>query len=87
MASKKPILPRKKLNGLAQFIQMMRSVDPQFRAKLFADLQAKAPHLVTLAELSLFMFEDIVRLDDRSMQAALSKVETPKVGPCLETGE
>jgi len=72
---KKPILPRKKINGLAQFVATVREMDPKFRKELLAKLSEKAPHLVRLSELTHFIFDDIQRLEKKSIQKVLSVVD------------
>lgn len=72
---KKPILQRKKLNGSAIFVEIMRALDPAFRSQILKRLESANPLLARLGEACLFMFDDLARLDDRSMQIALRVVD------------
>ncbi len=64
----------KQFNGYAFFVAVMRELDPNFRRKLLAKIQEKSPLLVRLVDEFEFIFNDIVRLDDRSIQIILREI-------------
>ena len=69
----------KKIGGIGKFIAIIRSLDPVLRQKISASLAKTNPIYARLIERSLFLFEDLARLDDKSLQILISKVEEEKL--------
>lgn len=60
--------PTKKINGLAVLVALFRSVDPVFRKSLLDKFTKVSPLFAKLVERHEFLFDELVRLDDRSLQ-------------------
>ena len=64
----------KKFNGPALIVGMFRELDPGFRRQLYKNLQEADPLLAKLVDETEFLFQDLIRLDDPSLQALLTQV-------------
>lgn len=58
-------------NGHALIAAVFRELDPAFRQTLLLKLRASSPILARFVERSYFIFDDIVRLDSRSIDFVL----------------
>lgn len=59
--------------GLAE---LMRSLPKDMRKELFERLTIEDPELVEEIRLKLYVFDDLLRIDDRDMQKVLGEIET-----------
>lgn len=64
----------KQFNGPAILVAMFRELGPVFRAKLIAKLRTAAPMFARLVDEFEFIFADLDRLDNKSLQMLLRVV-------------
>ena len=69
----------KKINGLASFMAILGAVDPRTRQKWLEDVREKAAWLGKLYDKFSFQFEDLARLDDRSLQKLIVAIDEKKL--------
>ena len=66
---------RKKINGLAAFVGLLTAVDPVTRKKWLEAVREKQPWLSRIYDKFSFQFDDLVRLDDRSIQKLFASID------------
>lgn len=67
------------INGYAKLVAMLREADPAFRKELLKKVVTFSPMIAKLSEQSLFIYSDLIRLDEQSMQAFLRQVPQPEL--------
>lgn len=70
----KILKPQKSFNGPALLAGMFRELDPHFRKQLYRKLEKHSPLLVAFLQKTEFLFQDLVRLENRSIQALLVRI-------------
>ena len=65
--------------------EIMNVADPALEGRVFEQLDAYAPEVADTIRGLMFTFEDVVRLDDRSMQAVLKEVGRDELLLALKT--
>lgn len=69
--------------GIQQLAQMLNSVSRDTERSVLSQLEAQDPVLASDVRDLMFVFEDLVHLDDRSLQAVLRDSGTPTIGMAL----
>ncbi|MEW5884570.1 MAG: flagellar motor switch protein FliG [Armatimonadota bacterium] len=76
------------VGGVKSLVDLLNHVDRQTERKIIESLQETNPDLATEVMNMLFVFEDIVTLDDRAVQQILREVEMKELATALKgTGE
>lgn len=65
--------PTRTFNGLALLVAMFRELDPPTRRILAASLGSVSPMLLRLVDYCDFIYSDLTRLDERSLQRLMVK--------------
>jgi len=65
--------------------EMMNVADPALEARVLAQLDAQVPEVAEMIRSLMLTFEDLVRLDDRAMQALLKEVARDDLMLALRT--
>lgn len=66
-------------NLLDQLAEMVRALPKDVRRSMVTQLKEQAPELSEQLQSKLYRFEDIMRLNDRSVQAVMSKVQSDQL--------
>ncbi len=70
----------KKLGGIGFAVSILRALPPSaFKKKLLGSLEKVAPAIAGLFESSFFLFEDLKRLDSKSLLSALKIIPEEKL--------
>jgi flagellar motor switch protein FliG len=64
-------------SGLSSVVEILNNVDQATERRILSDLEAVDPELADRIREQMFVFEDVLRLDDRTLQRVLRQV-TPK---------
>jgi flagellar motor switch protein FliG len=72
------------VGGLDPLVDIINRSDRATERMILEGLQAKNPELAEQIRAKMFMFEDIVTLDDRGIQQVLRQVETPDLATALK---
>lgn len=75
------------LGGLKYAAELINRVDRKHEKRILEDIKAIEPSVCEKIEEHLFVFEDIVRLDDRTLQAILKEVTTEVLVVALRATE
>ncbi|HDJ30525.1 MAG TPA: flagellar motor switch protein FliG [bacterium] len=62
--------------GLNRVLEIVKKMDKNTIETILSDLQELDPNLANKIESQLFTFEDLIHLDDRSVQALLREIDT-----------
>ncbi len=71
-------------NTFSFLLDIMTNSDRQTQQSLLDDLRERAPELAARIEQSLFTFEDLLKLPDRTLQTVLRAVETQTLALALK---
>ncbi|MDL2293598.1 flagellar motor switch protein FliG [Ruminococcaceae bacterium OttesenSCG-928-D13] len=74
------------LGGVSYVAEIMNTVDRSTEKKIFDELGVKDPELADNIRKLMFIFEDIVYLDDISIQRFLREVDTKDLAVALKAG-
>jgi flagellar motor switch protein FliG len=74
------------LGGVPYVAEIMNAVDRSTEKKIFDELGVKDPELADNIRKLMFVFEDIVYLDDISIQRFLREVDTKDLAVALKAG-
>jgi flagellar motor switch protein FliG len=72
------------VGGLEPLVEIINRSDRATERMILEGLQNKNPELAEQIRAKMFMFEDIVTLDDRGIQQVLRQVETPDLATALK---
>ena len=72
------------VGGLDPLVEIINRSDRATERMILEGLQGKNPELAEQIRAKMFMFEDIVTLDDRGIQQVLRQVETPDLATALK---
>lgn len=72
------------VGGLDPLVEIINRSDRATERMILEGLQNKNPELAEQIRAKMFMFEDIVTLDDRGIQQVLRQVETPDLATALK---
>ena len=75
------------LGGLKYAAELLNRVDRKHEKRILEDIKAIEPSVFEKIEEQLFVFEDIVRVDDRTLQAILKEVTTEVLVVALRATE
>ncbi|MBI4595140.1 MAG: flagellar motor switch protein FliG [Candidatus Tectomicrobia bacterium] len=75
----------RKIGGPKQVAEMLNLVDKTTEEIIFKGLEESAPELANNIRQLMFVFEDLVKIDDRSMQVLLREVNTQELVLALKT--
>ena len=64
-----------RLNGLAQAMALLKSLEPKKRHKVLTELRAKSPHIALLYDQCEFLYQDLIHFDDPSLQKLLTTIK------------
>ncbi|MDR2006594.1 MAG: flagellar motor switch protein FliG [Acidaminococcales bacterium] len=70
--------------GLESVVELINRVDRTTERTILENLEVQDPELAEEIKKRMFVFEDIVMLDDRSLQMVLREVETKDLGLALK---
>ncbi|MBF0101754.1 MAG: flagellar motor switch protein FliG [Desulfobacterales bacterium] len=74
-----------KVGGLQVLVDIMNSVDKATEEVVMEFIGNENPDMATDIRSMMFVFEDLIRVDDRGMREILKKVETPQLTLALKT--
>ena len=72
------------VGGLEPLVEIINRSDRATERMILEGLQGKNPELAEQIRAKMFMFEDIVTLEDRAIQQILRQVETPDLATALK---
>lgn len=75
----------KDLGGAASIASILNEVDRETEESVLSTIEEEKPELAEEIRQHMFLFEDLVRLDDRGMREILKGVETAQLGLALKT--
>ncbi|MEI7035941.1 flagellar motor switch protein FliG [Fulvimonas yonginensis] len=75
------------VGGLKAAANILNAMETSREAELMAAIRSQDPNLSTKIEDLMFVFDDLVELDDRSMQALLREVPSPRLIVALKGAE
>lgn len=70
--------------GVTSVVQILNNVDRSTEKSILENLEKEDPDLVAEIKNMMFVFEDIVQLDDRSIQQILREVDTKELSLALK---
>ena len=70
--------------GLETVVELINRVDRTTERTIIENLEVQDPELAEEIKKRMFVFEDIIMLDDRSLQMVLREVETKDIGLALK---
>ncbi len=71
--------------GISKVVEIAKSLDFKTLESILNELQAIDPDLASVIEQQLFTFEDLGKLDDRSIQILLREIDTKDLALALKT--
>ena len=72
------------IGGVKAVAEMLNSVDRGAEKNILGNLERENPELATEIKNLMFVFEDVMLLDDRSMQRVLKEVDTKELAMALK---
>ena len=72
------------IGGVKAVAEMLNSVDRTAEKNILGNLERENPELATEIKNLMFVFEDVLLLDDRSMQRVMKEVDTKELGMSLK---
>jgi flagellar motor switch protein FliG len=72
------------IGGVKAVAEMLNSVDRGAEKNILGNLERENPELATEIKNLMFVFEDVMLLDDRSMQRVLKEVDTKELSMALK---
>ncbi|MFW6255014.1 MAG: flagellar motor switch protein FliG, partial [Chitinivibrionales bacterium] len=72
------------IGGVKSVAEMLNSVDRGAEKNILGNLERENPELATEIKNLMFVFEDVMLLDDRSMQRVLKEVDTKELSMALK---
>lgn len=72
------------IGGVKAVAEMLNSVDRGAEKNILGNLERENPELATEIKNLMFVFEDVMLLDDRSMQRVLKEVDTKELSVALK---
>jgi flagellar motor switch protein FliG len=72
------------VGGLQPLVDIINRADRTTERLILEALEARSPEIAEEIRRRMFMFEDVVHLDDRSVQLVLRQVETPDLATALK---
>lgn len=76
-----------KLGGVEPIADMMNLVDKNSEKKIMSSIEEKDPDLAEEIRRLMFVFEDIVNVDDRGIQSLLKEVDNQTIVVALKTAD
>ncbi|MBD3321485.1 MAG: flagellar motor switch protein FliG [Chitinivibrionales bacterium] len=73
-----------RVGGVKAVAEMLNSVDRGAEKNILGNLERENPELATEIKNLMFVFEDVMLLDDRSMQRVLKEVDTKELSMALK---
>jgi flagellar motor switch protein FliG len=73
-----------KTSGIDQLAQILNYSDQMIAEQILSDIEKSNPQLAEEIKQKMFVFEDIVLIDDRGVQKVLRKVETGELAMALK---
>ncbi len=70
--------------GVENIVEILNLVDRSSEKQIIEALEAKAPELAEEIKQNMFIFEDIVMLDDRSIQKVMREVDAQELAKALK---
>jgi flagellar motor switch protein FliG len=71
-------------DGVKELADMLNQTDRSTERSILSELEAVDPELAERVRELMFVFEDLVKLDDRSLQELLRSVDTQKLAVALK---
>ena len=72
------------IGGVKAVAQMLNSVRPGGQKNILGNLERENPELATEIKSLMFVFEDVMLIDDRSMQRVLKEIDTKELAMALK---
>jgi flagellar motor switch protein FliG len=72
------------IGGVKAVAEMLNNVDRGAEKNILGNLERENPELATEIKNLMFVFEDVMLLDDRSMQRVLKEVDTKELSMALK---
>lgn len=73
-----------KLGGVKQAAEIMNMIGQSAERQILAKINEQAPELATAIKNLMFVFEDVVNLDDRSIQRVLKEVDNKELALAMK---
>lgn len=73
-----------RFNGLQVLVQILSNLPREVMQGILADLEQQNPELAERVQQAMFTFEDLVKLDDRSLQRVLREIEMRELALALK---
>ena len=73
-----------KIGGVKAVAEILNNVDRSTEKNIIGNLERENPELATEIKKLMFVFEDTLLLDDRSMQRLLKEIDTKELGMALK---
>jgi len=77
--------PSQQKGGLSKVVEIVKSLDFKTLETILNELRGIDPDLASVIEAQLFTFEDLVGLDDRSLQLLLREIDMKDLSMALKT--
>jgi len=75
----------KKLGGVAALADMLNSVDKETEENVLSSIEEARPEIAEEIRQLMFIFEDLLKVDDRGMREILKQVESQQLSISLKT--
>ncbi len=73
-----------KIGGVKEVAEVLNNVDRSTEKNILGNLERENPELATEIKNLMFVFEDVMLLDDRSMQRVLKEIDTKELSTALK---
>ncbi|MFA0753991.1 MAG: hypothetical protein IMHGJWDQ_001774 [Candidatus Fervidibacter sp.] len=73
-----------RFNGLQVLVQILSNLPREVMQEILGNLEQKSPELAERVQQTMFTFEDLVKLDDRSLQRVLREVDMRELAIALK---
>jgi flagellar motor switch protein FliG len=73
-----------RFNGLQVLVQILSNLPREVMQEILANLEQQNPELAERVQQAMFTFEDLVKLDDRSLQRVLREVDMRELALALK---
>lgn len=72
------------LGGLKSIAEILNKVDHNTEKRILSEMEEKKPELATNIKKLMFIFEDLILIDDRGMQRILKEIDTKDLSMALK---
>lgn len=80
-------VPEFEVGGLKMAAGLLNGLNKEEKQKIFNEIQSEDEELAALIEDSMFIFDDVIKIDDRSIQSLLAEVSSQTLVMALKGAE